>query len=78
MWGELSGGSEAGIRMLADPASEFTTAIGMAFDAPPSGFYGRSKRYSMLVEDRVVRILNIEVARGVCELSSGEALLQQI
>ena len=75
VWGETTGAETAGITMLADADSAFTTAIGMNFDAPPVGLMARSKRYAMLVEDNVVTILNQELARGVCEVSAGEGLL---
>ncbi len=78
LWGEETGGSAAGISFLADADSAFTTAIGMQFDAPIVGFFARSKRYSMLVEDGTVKFLNTEVSRGVCELSAGEVLLAQM
>jgi peroxiredoxin len=74
-WGEATGASAAGITMLGDAASELTTAIGMNFSAPPVGFADRSKRYSMLVEDGVVTILNAEDNPGECEISAGETLL---
>lgn len=77
-WGEASGALAAGIEMLADADGAFTKAIGMAFDAPPVGLYGRSMRYGMLVEDGAVRVLNIEPSRSECTLSSGEALLEAI
>ncbi len=77
-WGEATGAIPAGIRMLADPFSEFTTAIGLAFDAAPVGFQARSKRYAMLAEDGVVRILNVEASPGACEISAGETLLDAI
>lgn len=74
-WGVSSGASDVGITLLADADSSFTAAIGMQFNAPDSGFVNRSKRYSMLVENGVVTILNQELARGVCEISAGETLL---
>ena len=74
-WGESTQATDAGITMLADAESEFTTAMGMNFSAPPVGYVNRSKRYSMLVENGVVAILNEEVARGACEISAGETLL---
>lgn len=76
-WGESTGASAAGIRMLADPAGNFTSAMGLTFDAPPAGLFGRSQRYSMLVEDGVVSKLNVEPARG-CTISAGDAILDQI
>ncbi|MGR3433600.1 MAG: peroxiredoxin [Shimia sp.] len=77
-WGEATGATAAGITMLADPQSTFTKAIGMDFDAPPVGLIGRSKRYAMLVEDGVVRVLNTEASPGECEVSAGETLLAEI
>lgn len=77
-WGTSTGAVDAGITMLADAESEFTTAIGMNFTAPPVGFVNRSKRYSMLVEDGVVKILNAESNPGVCEISAGETLLEAL
>lgn len=74
-WGESTGATAAGITMLADPESAFTTAIGMEFSAPPAGLINRSARYAMLVEDGVVKILNKEASPGVCEASAGEGLL---
>jgi cytochrome c peroxidase len=35
----------------------------------------RSRRYAMLVEDGVVKALNVEESPGTCEVSAGEALL---
>jgi peroxiredoxin len=64
--------------MLADAESAFTKAIGMNFSAGPVGFVDRSKRYAMLVEDGVVKILNEEEGPGVCEVSAGETLLAQL
>lgn len=75
-WGESTRAIETGITMLADAESKFTTAIGMNFSAPPVGFVERSKRYSMLVEDGVVTILNEELSPGQCEISAGETLLE--
>lgn len=77
-WGEATGATEGGINMLADPAAEFTKAIGMNYTAEATGFYDRSLRYSMLVEDGVVTIFNPEPNRGQCELSAGETLLEQL
>ncbi len=75
-WGEATGATEAGITMLADGTGAFTKALGLDFDAPPVGLMGRSQRYAMLVEDGVVKVLNVEESPGTCELSAGEAMLE--
>jgi cytochrome c peroxidase len=74
-WGEATGATQAGITMLADAECAFTKSIGMEFSAPPAGLIDRSKRYAMVVEDGIVTHLQAEESPGVCELSSGEALL---
>lgn len=77
-WTDATGAGTAGIATLADAESAFTSAIGMEFSAPASGFVNRSKRYSLYAEDGVVKVLNLEVARGTCEISAGETLLAQL
>ncbi len=74
-WSETTGAARAGITHLADPASDFTTAVGMNFTAPPVGFYDRSKRYAMVVEDGVVLTIQADEDPGTCDLSGGESLL---
>jgi peroxiredoxin len=73
-----STGADAKIDFLADGNAEFAKAIDMAFDGSGAGLGTRSKRYSMLIDDGVVKALNIEEAPGKCEISSGETLLKQI
>ena len=77
-WGEATGATAAGITMLADAQSEFTKAIGMEFDAPPAGLMSRSKRYAMLVDDGKVTLFQPEIQAGVCDLSGGEGLLENM
>ena len=77
-WGESTGATDGGITMLADSAGELTQALGLDFDAPVVGFYGRTTRHSMLVEDGTVRVLRFEETHGVCELTSGEDMVDAI
>ncbi|MGB0496936.1 MAG: peroxiredoxin [Rubricella sp.] len=77
-WGEATGATDAGIVMLSDADAAFTKAIGLEFTAPPVGLISRSRRYSMVVEGGKVTHLNIEAGPGVCELSAGETLLDQL
>ena len=75
---QKSTGAEGKIDFLADGNAEFAKAIDMAFDGSGAGLGTRSRRYSMLVEDGVVKKLNIEDAPGKCDISGGQALLGQI
>lgn len=74
-WGEATGAAEAGIEFLGDADGSFTRAAGMDFSAPPAGLIGRSKRYALLAEDGVVKVLNLEDSPGVCDISGGEAMV---
>jgi peroxiredoxin/DsbC/DsbD-like thiol-disulfide interchange protein len=73
-----STGAEGKIDFLADGNGDFAKAIDMAFDGSGNGLGTRSKRYSMLVDDGVVKKLNIEDAPGKCEISGGQTLLGQL
>ncbi|CAK9795942.1 Peroxiredoxin-5, mitochondrial [Anthophora quadrimaculata] len=57
-WGKEHA-AEGKVRMLADPAGQFTDALELSVDLPVLGGK-RSKRYSMVLEDGVVKELNIE------------------
>ena len=77
-WGKATGAVEGGLRFVADAGGDFTRALGLDFDAPPVGLHGRSKRYAMLVDDGVVKVLNVENSPGECEISAGETLLAAV
>ncbi len=77
-WSEASGAGAAGIRMLADASGAFARALELTFDNPAAGLFGRSKRYALMAEDGVVRILNIETSRTDCEISGGETMLAAV
>jgi peroxiredoxin len=66
------------VEFLADGNGEFAKAIDLSFDASGNGLGTRSRRYSMLVEDGVVKKLNIEEAPGKVDVSGGDALLKQL
>jgi peroxiredoxin len=63
---------------LADGNGEFAKAIDLTFDGSGNGLGTRSKRYAMLVDDGVVKMLNIEEAPGKVEVSGGDALLNRL
>src|SRR5471032_286952 len=63
------------VRMMADGGAQFTKAIGLDMDIPGMGI--RSKRYSMLVEDGVVKSLDVE-APGKFEVSDAATMLKHL
>jgi len=64
------------IEFLADGSADFAKALGLELDASANGLGIRSKRYSMIVEDGVVKSLNIEDAPGKADISGADALIK--
>ena len=75
-WGkdQKAGGK---VRMMADGSAIFTKALGLEMDLTGRGMGVRSQRYSMLVEDGVVRKLNVEQP-GKFEVSDADTMLKQV
>ena len=74
-WGEATGATEAGITMLGDTSSVFTTAIGMEFSNPDRGFIRRCKRFALMAEDGVVKVWHPEEEAGTCDISGGASMV---
>jgi glutaredoxin/glutathione-dependent peroxiredoxin len=70
--------AEGKVLFLADGNAEFTKAVGLDADLTVAGLGVRSKRYSMLVEDGVVKSLNVEDSPGQAEKSTANAMLEQL
>lgn len=74
-WGEAQGAGD--IEMMADGNGEFAKALGLTMDASGFGMGVRSKRFSAIIENGVVKQLNVE-APGAFEVSSAEHMLEQL
>ena len=65
------------VLMLADGNGDFAKALGLELDATGVGLGIRSQRFAMVVEDGVVKTLNVEEP-GAFEVSSAEAMLSAL
>jgi peroxiredoxin len=65
------------VRMMADGSADFTKALGLELDLTARGMGVRCQRFSMLVDNGVVKTLNIE-GPGKFEVSDGETMLKQL
>ena len=65
------------VRMMADGSAAYTKALGLEFDLTARGMGVRCQRFSMLVDNGVVKTLNIE-APGKYEISDGDTMLKQL
>lgn len=75
-WGKERGAGDR-IVMLGDGSGDFTRAVGLELDRVKEGMGMRSQRYAMLVEDGVVKALNVEKP-GEYAVSSAEAMLEAL
>ena len=75
-WGkdQKAGGK---VRMMADGSATLTKALGLEMDLTARGMGVRSQRYSMLVDDGVVKSINVE-APGKFEVSDADTMLKQV
>ena len=65
------------VHMLGDGSADYTKKLGLEFDLTGRGMGMRCQRFSMLVDDGVVKALNVE-APGKYEVSDGDTLLKQL
>ncbi len=65
------------VRMMADGNADYTRALGLNMDLTARNMGVRSQRYAMLVEDGVVKALNVEQP-GKFEVSNAETMLRQL
>jgi peroxiredoxin len=75
-WGKDQG-VEDKVMMLADGNGEFTKAVGLTMDGTGYGMGLRSQRYAMVLDNGVIKTLNVE-APGAFEVSSAEAILKAL
>ena len=76
-WGENQGVGDK-IFMIADPFLKFTKAIGAEVDKSEKGLGIRSNRYTMLVENEIIKKFEAEKETATCELSAAENFLKSI
>jgi glutaredoxin/glutathione-dependent peroxiredoxin len=75
-WSKQSG-ADGKILFLADGNGDFTRAMGLERDFSAGGMGRRSARYSMIVDDGVIKRMNVEDKPGV-NVSGGDTILEQL
>jgi peroxiredoxin len=75
-WGREQG-AKGKVRMMADGSGEYTKALGLELDLVAKGLGVRCQRFSMLVDDGVVKGVNLEEP-GKYDVSSADKMLEQM
>ena len=73
-WGEV-GGADGKVTMLPDWNAELTRALGLEMDGSGAGLGQRCKRFSMTLEDGVVKSIDVEEKAGEVTVSGAETCL---
>lgn len=76
-WAEATKAAEK-ITFLADGSADFAKALGLSLDLNSRGLGIRSHRYSMLVDDGVVKLFNVEEVPSEANVSGADHLLTQL
>jgi glutaredoxin/glutathione-dependent peroxiredoxin len=76
-WMKASG-CDGTIEFIADGNGDFAKALGLTIDVSDRGLGTRSQRYAMIVEDGVVKSLNVEDAPGKADISGADNLLKAL
>jgi peroxiredoxin len=66
------------IEFLADGSANFAKSVGLTADLTERGLGVRSARYCMVVDDGVVKTLNVEDAPGKADISGADNLMKSL
>jgi peroxiredoxin len=75
-WKKSAGAGADAIEFLADGSANWAKAVGITADLTERGLGVRSGRYAMVVDDGVIKTLNIEDAPGKADISGADNLLK--
>jgi peroxiredoxin len=75
-WGKDKGAGD-NVMMLADGNADFAKAMGLEMDSKGIGFGTRSQRYAAVIENGVIKALNVEKPMKF-ECSSADAILDEL
>src|SRR5262245_32630485 len=75
-WKKAAGSDD--IEFLADGSANWAKALGLTADLTERGLGVRSQRYAMVVDDGVVKTLNVEDAPGKADISGADNLLKSL
>ena len=76
-WAKISK-VENEIIMLADPFGDFANKLGVLVNKDVKGLGMRSSRYTMIIENKVIKYVAVEKETGICELSAADNVLSKL
>ena len=78
VWGESTGATKAGIKIITDPLSILAETLDFEFTVKGTGLLRRLQRFTALIKDKKIERLYFEKERGVCDATSAQTILRDI
>ena len=78
VWGETTGATEAGIKIITDPLSILAETLNIEFTVKGTGLLRRIQRFTALIKNNRIDKLYFEKERGVCDMTSAQSVLKDL
>ena len=78
VWGESTGATKAGIKIITDPLSILAETLDMEFTVKGTGLLRRLQRFTAVIKNNKIDRLYFENERGVCDMTSAQSVLKDL
>ena len=78
VWGESTGATKAGIKIITDPLSILAETLDMEFTVKGTGLLRRLQRFTAVITNNKIDRLYFEKERGVCDMTSAQNVLKDL
>ena len=78
VWGESTGATKAGIKIITDPLSILAEKLDMEFTVKGTGLLRRLQRFTAVIKNKKIDRLYFEKERGVCDMTSAQSVLKDL
>ena len=78
VWGETTGATKAGIKIITDPLSVLAETLEFEFTVKGTGLLRRLQRFTAVIENKKIKKLYFEKERGVCDITSAQTVLRDL
>ena len=78
VWGESTGATKAGIKIITDPLSILAETLDMEFTVKGTGLLRRLQRFTAVIKSNKIDRLYFEKERGVCDMTSAQNVLKDL
>ena len=78
VWGESTGATKAGIKIITDPLSILAETLDVEFTVKGTGLLRRLQRFTAVIKNNKIDRLYFEKERGVCDMTSAQNVLKDL